>query len=65
LLYTADSRKDRALDITWLKAVDRIEKNRNLVVYCEKIWVHRDDLAKYEMETKRTVRPMLVPFALK
>jgi len=33
--------------------------------YCEKIWIHRDDLAKYELEAKRTVRPMLVPFNLK
>ncbi|MGH8058830.1 MAG: hypothetical protein ACREOH_16585 [Candidatus Entotheonellia bacterium] len=49
----------------WLKALDKTEKNQNVVIYCEKIWVHRDDLAKYEMETKRTVRPMLVPFNLK
>jgi len=40
-------------------------EDRRIVVYCEKIWVHRDDLAKYEAEAKRTVRPMLVPFSLK
>ena len=49
----------------WLKGLDKMEKNRNLVVYCEKLWVHRDDLAKFEQETKRTVRPMIVPFNLK
>ena len=38
------------------KGLDKMEKNRNF--YCEKIWVHRDDLAKFEQETKRTVRPM-------
>jgi adenine-specific DNA-methyltransferase len=65
LLYTPNDNEDRALDLTWLKAIDETEKNRNLVVYCEKIWIHRDDLAKYEMDTKRTVRPMLVPFNLK
>jgi hypothetical protein len=65
LLYTRDGKKDRALDMTWLKALEGAEKNRNLVVYCEKIWIHRDDLAKYQFETKRTVRPMLVPFSLK
>jgi adenine-specific DNA-methyltransferase len=65
LLYTPNDKQDRALDLAWLQAVDKTEKNRNLVVYCEKIWVHRDDLAKYEMDTKRTVRPMLVPFNLK
>jgi len=65
LLYTPDGREDRRLDMEWLKGLDKTEKNRNLVVYCEKIWVHRDDLAKFEQETKRTVRPMIVPFNLK
>ncbi len=65
LLYTRDGKKDRALDTNWLAGLDKAEKNRRIVVYCEKIWVHRDDLAKYEAETKRTVRPMLVPFQLK
>ncbi len=65
LLYTPNGKEDRALDLAWLKALDTREKNRNLVIYCEKIWVHRDDLAKYEAETKRTIRPMVVPFNLK
>ena len=49
----------------WLEATGKVEKNRDLMVYCEKIWIHRDDLAKYQAETRRTVRPMLVPFSLK
>ena len=65
LLYTPEGKEDRALDLPWLQALDKREKNRNLVVYCEKIWIHRDDLAKFERETARTVRPMLVPFNLK
>ena len=65
LLYTSDGKRDRALDMPWLEATGKVEKNRNLVVYCEKIWIHRDDLAKYQAGTKRTVRPMLVPFGLK
>jgi adenine-specific DNA-methyltransferase len=65
LLFTPNNKEDRALDLAWLKSIEKSEKNRNLVVYCEKIWVHRDDLAKYEAETKRKVRPMLVPFHLK
>jgi len=65
LLYTPDGQADRRLDMEWLKGLDRTEKNRNVVVYCEKIWVHRDDLAKFEQETRRTVRPMIVPFNLK
>ncbi len=65
LLYTSNGQEDRRLDMEWLKGIDKAEKNKNLVVYCEKIWVHRDDLAKFEQETKRTVRPMIVPFNLK
>ena len=65
LLYTPNTKEDRALDLAWLNSLEKTEKNRNLVIYCEKIWLHRDDLAKYEMGTNRTVRPMLVPFNLK
>lgn len=65
LLYTPDGQADRRLDMEWLKGLDRTENNRSVVVYCEKIWVHREDLAKFEQETKRTVRPMIVPFNLK
>ena len=65
LLYTANGQDDGRLDMEWLKALDKKEKNRNVVVYCEKKWVHPDDLAKYEAETKRTIRPMIVPFNLK
>lgn len=65
LLYTPNNKEDRALDLAWLKSIEKSERKRNLVVYCEKIWVHRDDLAKYQAETNRKVRPMLVPFQLK
>jgi hypothetical protein len=65
LLYTPNGEEDRRLDIDWLKDIDKVEKNKHLVVYSEKIWVHRDDLAKFGQETKRTIRPMIVPFNLK
>jgi adenine-specific DNA-methyltransferase len=65
LLYTPNQQEDRELSLKWLKELDSKEKSRNLVVYCEKIWAHRDDLAKYERGTGRKVRPMLVPFHLK
>lgn len=65
LLYTPDGKQDRALELGWLASLEKTEKNHRVVVYCEKIWVHRDDLAKYEVERRRTVRPMLVPFGLK
>jgi adenine-specific DNA-methyltransferase len=65
LLYSPNYREDQALDLNWLKSIEKSENNRNIVVYCEKIWIHRDDLAKYQKETGRKVRPMLVPFNLK
>jgi adenine-specific DNA-methyltransferase len=65
LLYTPNGQEDRQLDLPWLETLQKTDKNRSVVVYCEKIHVHRDDLAKYEQETKRTVRPMVVPFNLK
>lgn len=65
LLYTPNHEEDRDFNLVWLKSLEATESNRRLVVYCEKIWVHRDDLAKYEKETRRTVRAMIVPFHLK
>ena len=65
LLYTPNGTEDRALDPAWLKATAKADKNKQLVVYCEKIWIHRDDLAQFEQETGCKVRPMLVPFNLK
>ena len=65
LLYTPNNKEDQKLSLEWLKSIEKSEKNKNLVVYCEKIWIHRDDLAKYQKETGRKVRPMLIPFNLK
>jgi len=65
LLYTPNNKEAQALDSEWLKSIAKSEKNRNVVVYCEKIWIHRDDLAMYEKDTGRKVRPMVIPFNLK
>jgi DNA modification methylase len=65
LLYTPDAKKDVALDTAWLKEVANKEECRKLVVYCEKLWLHRDDLLRWQDKGKRTLRPMLVPFNLK
>jgi adenine-specific DNA-methyltransferase len=58
LLYTPNGKEDRALDMNFLKNLK--DKNRAKVIYCEKVWAHREDLAKFG-----EVRPMLVPFNLK
>ncbi len=51
-----------ALDPAWLRATAKADKHKQLVVYCEKIWIYRDDLARFEQETGCKVRPMLLPF---
>ena len=65
LLYTPGSEAEQEFSLKWLESFGKKEKNRNIVVYCEKIWAHRDDLLKYERENGRQVRAMLVPFHLK
>jgi DNA modification methylase len=65
LLYKRGENGGRPLDLEWLKSIEKTEKNRQLVVYCEKLWVHREDLTKYEAETGRKVRSMIIPFNLK
>jgi adenine-specific DNA-methyltransferase len=58
LLYSPDRKEDRALDVAFLENLK--DKNPRKVIYCEKVWVHREDLSKFG-----DVRPMLVPFNLK
>lgn len=65
LLFSSNQSEDKALNQKWLESIEKSEKNRNLVIYCEKLWMHRDDLANYEIKTGRKVRPMIIPFQLK
>lgn len=65
LLYTPNNKEDQALSLEWLKSIEKSEENKSLVVYCEKIWIHRDDLAKYQKESGRKIRSMIIPFNLK
>lgn len=65
LLYTPNNEAEQEFSLKWLESLGEKEKNRNIVVYCEKVWAHRDDLLKYEREKGRQVRAMLVPFHLK
>ncbi len=58
LLYSPDRKEARALDVEFLEKLK--DKNLRKVIYCEKVWVHREDLSKFG-----DVRPMLVPFNLK
>lgn len=65
LFYSPNDKEDSPLSTTTLKTIAKKEKSKNWVIYCEKIWIHPDELRKFEREHKVTVRPMLVPFNLK
>ena len=58
LLYTPKKEEARPLDAPFLKGLQ--DSNRRKVIYCEKVWIHREDLAAHG-----DIRPMLVPFNLK
>ncbi len=66
LLYTPNRKKeDREMSLVTLKALAERDKNRSWVIYCEKVWLHQDQLRKFEVERGKRIRPMLVPFQLK
>ena len=48
-----------------LNAILKKDKNRNWVIYCEKIWVQPDELRKFERENNKKIRPMQIPFQLR
>ncbi len=58
LLYTPEKTEARAMDMAFLKNLK--DKNPHKVIYCEKVWAHREDLSQFG-----DIRPMLVPFNLK
>lgn len=66
LLYTPNHKEDRELSTATLESLASVEKkSKRLVVYCEKVWMHPDELRRFERERGVQVRPMLVPFNLR
>lgn len=65
LLYTPDGEANAALDLKWLGNIAASDPNTRLVVYCEKFWMHRDELRRWEGNNHKSVRAMIVPFQLK
>jgi len=65
LLYTPNEHADREMSTSTLKAILKRDKRPNWVIYCEKIWIHGDDLLEFEREHGKRIRPMQVPFNLK
>jgi adenine-specific DNA-methyltransferase len=65
LLYEPNEREDRGLDRSFLKDFASDDPNAELIVYCERIAVHQEELRKFRREHGKRIRPMLVPFNLK
>ena len=65
LLYEPNDRTDRGLDREFLDKVAAKDTNRELVVYCERLAVHQDEIRSFEREQGKRLRYMLVPFNLK
>ena len=65
LLYEPNQREDRGLDRNFLNKVACNDHNNELVVYCERLAVHQDQLRTFHREHGKRIRPMLVPFNLK
>jgi adenine-specific DNA-methyltransferase len=65
LLYDPNERLDRGLDRAFLKNIAAQDPNRELVVYCERLAVHQDELRQFHREHGKRIRSMLVPFNLK
>jgi adenine-specific DNA-methyltransferase len=65
MLYTPNHKEDRELSTDTLKALVKKDKAKSLVVYCEKVWMHPEELRRFERENNVRVRAMLVPFNLK
>ena len=53
LLYTPQQDESREMGTTKLRQLLKTDKNRNWVIYCEKIWIHPDELRKFELENNR------------
>jgi len=65
LLYTPNDKTDMPFDVKTLERLKKTDKNRGWVVYCERIWMHMDQLREFEKEHGKRIRPMLVPFNMK
>ncbi len=65
LFYTPAKDDSRPMGTKQLNELLKRDKRKNWVIYCEKIWIHQDELAKFEREHHKRIRPMQVPFQLK
>lgn len=65
LLFDPEKSDGRQLDMPALNKISENDTNRRYVIYCEKIWVHRDDREAFEKRMGKSLRVMQLPFHLK
>lgn len=65
LLYEPTEERGRGLNRAFLSDVASRDSNPELVVYCERLAVHQDELRIFRREHGKRIRHMLVPFQLK
>src|SRR5688572_18559296 len=65
LFYTPDRDKSLPVGTKELKGLLKRDKRKNWVLYCEKIWIHQDELAVFQRDNGKRIRLMQAPFQLK
>jgi hypothetical protein len=65
LFYSPDNEENQRVSLHTLPALIEKDKSKNLVIYAERVWLHGDELKKFETEHGRKIRTMVIPFGLK
>jgi adenine-specific DNA-methyltransferase len=65
LVYDPKERNGLGVDMKWLESIGAAEKCKRIVVYCDKVWLYREDREKWEFQTGKSVRAMQLPMGLK
>lgn len=65
LFYTPDQASSREVSTKTLEALLKKDKNPNWMLYCEKVWLHPEQVREFEREHNKRITLMLVPFDLK
>jgi adenine-specific DNA-methyltransferase len=65
LFYAPTGKEARELSLLTLREIAKREKAPNWVIYCERLWVHPEELSDFEQDHNVSIKTMLVPFNLR
>jgi hypothetical protein len=65
LIYDPTKPEGAPCDTEWLKMIGAVDPCKRLVVYCDKIWMHREDRELWEQKFGKSLRTMQLPMGLK